>query len=268
MNPQSNDIKYLIIVGIAVMLLLIVSFLLLFIINQKKKLQYQQQIQNLNEQQQNQLIEAAVRSEEIERHRIAETLHDEVGAILSSARLHFTGIKSDQLAQRERQIYDKGKDLLDDAIKQVRGISHNLHSNILKEFGLNEAIKHFLDKISKQDVLKTSTNLDQLYTTQNTENDISIYRMVQELVNNIIKHAGAHDISVGSEFRNHVLTITILHNGKGLSQQDFEKLRFNKEGLGLKNIQNRIILLRGKINFYTDHEGNRIQIEVPVNTEP
>ena len=97
MNPQSNDIKYLIIVGIAVMLLLIVSFLLLFIINQKKKLQYQQHIQNLNEQQQNQLIEAAVRSEEIERHRIAETLHDEVGAILSSARLHFTGIKSEQL---------------------------------------------------------------------------------------------------------------------------------------------------------------------------
>jgi two-component system NarL family sensor kinase len=267
MNPQSDDIKYLIIVGISVMLLLMVSFLLLFIINQKKKLQYQQQIQNLNEQQQNQLIEAAVRSEEIERHRIAETLHDEVGAILSSARLHFTGIKSDQLEPRERQIYDKGKDLLDDAIKQVRGISHNLHSNILKEFGLNEAIKHFLDKISKQDVLKTSTALDQNYTTQNTENDISIYRMVQELVNNIIKHANAHEIIVSSSFNNHLLTLTLFHDGKGLTQQEFEKLRFNKEGLGLKNIQNRIILLRGKINFMTAPDGNRIRIEVPVKSE-
>ena len=116
--------------------------------------------------------------------------------------------------------------------------------------------------------MKTSAQLDHLYTTQNTENDISIYRMVQELVNNIIKHAGAREINISSDFDNQLLTITLIHDGKGLSQQEFEKLRFNKEGLGLKNIQNRIILLRGKIHFHADQEGNIIQIEVPVNSEP
>ena len=84
-----NDIRFLIIAGIAVMLLLAVSFLLVFFITQRKRLRYQQEVQSMREQQQNQLIEAAVKSEEGERHRIAEQLHDEVGAILSSTRLHF-----------------------------------------------------------------------------------------------------------------------------------------------------------------------------------
>jgi signal transduction histidine kinase len=262
---QEIDIRYSIIVGIAVMLLLIVSFLLVFIINQRKKMEYQRQIQQMNEQQQNQLIEAAVRSEELERHRIAETLHDEVGAILSSSKLHFTGIRPEQLNEKERAVYEKGKLLLDDAIQQVRGISHNLHSNILKEFGLNEAIRHFLDKVGKDELLKTTTNLDPGYTTQNTEKDISIYRMVQELVNNILKHAGSRELLLSSTLQDNQLSINIFHDGRGLTQDMFEKFRFNKEGLGLKNIQNRIILLKGNIHFMAEPDGNKVSITIPVN---
>jgi signal transduction histidine kinase len=229
-------------------------------------MEFQRQIQQMNEQQQNQLIEAAVRSEELERHRIAETLHDEVGAILSSSKLHFTGIRPEQLNEKERAVYEKGKMLLDDAIHQVRGISHNLHSNILKEFGLNEAIRHFLDKVGKDELLKTSTSLDPDYATLNTEKDISIYRMVQELINNIIKHAGARELRLSSNMDKGLLAITILHDGKGLTQDMFEKFRFNKEGLGLKNIQNRIILLKGSIQFMVEPDGNTVRINIPVNS--
>jgi two-component system, NarL family, sensor kinase len=263
---QETDVRYSIIVGIAVMLLLIVSFLLIFIINQRKKIEYQRQIQNMNEEQQNQLIEAAVRSEEQERHRIAETLHDEVGAILSSSKLHFSGIRQEQLNEKERAFYEKGKMLLDEAIQQVRGISHNLHSNILKEFGLNEAIRHFLGKIGKDGLLTTTTHLDPGYTTMNTEKDISIYRMVQELVNNIIKHAQASQLLISSQLREEQLSITLFHDGNGLTQDSFEKLRFSKDGLGLKNIQNRIILLKGSIRFLTERDGNKIMIDIPINS--
>ncbi len=76
-------------------------------------------MQQLRETQHNQLIEAAVRSEETERHRIAETLHDEVGAILSSSKLHLQGIKSTHLDERDMQLYEKGKELLDDGIQKV-----------------------------------------------------------------------------------------------------------------------------------------------------
>src|SRR6476469_2012239 len=171
-----TEIQILVIIAVGVMLLLFVSFLLSFILSQRKKLKYQRDMQLLRETQQNQLIEAAVRSEEIERHRIAEALHDEVGAILSSSKLHLQGIQKNSLTEHDKQLYERGQELLDQGIQKVRGISHNLHSNILKEFGLNEAISHFITTVCKGTLLKTSTTLDGNYNTQNPENDISLYR--------------------------------------------------------------------------------------------
>ena len=107
--------------------------------------------------------------------------------------------------------------------------------------------------------------MDENYATGNEENDISIYRMIQELVNNIMKHAGANIISISSVFKNQKLVIKIDYNGSGLSQLQFEAFRYNKDGLGLKNIQNRIILLKGSILFTALNNQNNIIIDVPVN---
>ncbi len=260
------NVTYLVIVGIAVMLLMVVSILLAVIYNQRKKDQHRKAVEQLREQQQNQLIEAAVRSEELERHRIAETLHDEVGAILSSAKLHLLGIKSEVLDERDQKLHEKGRELLNEVIQKVRGISHNLHSNILKEFGLNEAIRHFVKKVTQGTMLQATTALDDNYQTENAENDISIYRMVQELMNNILKYANATEFLISSTLVGNELNLVLFHNGDGLTQEQFEELRFRKEGLGLKNIQNRIILLKGTIHFTRGGEGYRINIHVPVKT--
>ena len=259
------DIKTHLIIYVMVMLILFISFLFAFVINQRKKLQHQKTLDTLREAQQNQLIEAAVRSEEIERHRIAETLHDEVGAILSSAKLHWQGIKYNTLDDRDKTLYEKGKELLDDGIQRVRGISHNLHSSILKEFGLNEAIRHFVNSTVKGTMIQASTNLDDNYKTKNPENDISIYRIVQELINNIIKYANAKNVDIRSIFSEDKLEIIIHHDGNGLTQNQFQELRYKKDGLGLKNIQNRVILLKGIINFSSVESGYLINITVPIN---
>jgi signal transduction histidine kinase len=265
-NQNNTDIRFLVIIGIAVMLLLFTSFLVALIFSQRKKLKYQQSMEKLREQQQNQLIEAAVRSEETERHRIAETLHDEVGAILSSAKLHLQGIKESSLDEKDKKLYEKGSELLNDVIQKVRGISHNLHSNILKEFGLNEAIRHFVRKITEGTILTADTKLDDNYKTENPDNDISIYRMVQELINNILKYANATEFFMSSVHNGNELDLVIFHNGDGLSQEQFEELRYRKEGLGLKNIQNRIILLKGTIHFNKEGKGYSINIHVPVKS--
>jgi len=149
------------------------------------------------------------------------------------------------------------------AIKQVRGISHNLHSSILKEFGLNEAIRHFVEKITNNDLIFITTDLDDSYTTQANENDISIYRMVQELMNNILKHARPKKIHITSTYNHDALNISIFHNGKGLSHAQYEELKFNKQGLGLKAIQTRIILLKGEVSFNHKPEGYYINISIP-----
>lgn len=267
MNGALGSIQTIFTLGLAFMLLIVISFLVITFLNQRRKWILQQEMGRLKEHQQNQLIEAAVRSEESERHRIAETLHDEVGAILSSVRLHFSNINAAQLDGQGKALHEKSKILLDDGIQKVRTISHNLHSTLLKEFGLNEAIRNFLGKTVQGTLVQSETQLDNNYLIQNPETDLGIYRIIQELINNILKHAHASFINIASVMKNDELELTLHFNGDGLSQEEFEELRFKPEGLGLKNIQNRIILLKGKIFFEKNKKDNRIILTIPVHKE-
>ena len=262
---MNKDITLLITIGIASMLLLAAGFLLIMVVNQRKKWQLQRQMSKLKESQQNQLIEAAVRSEEGERHRIAEMLHDEVGALLSSSRIFLVEMNTKNLSESDRQDHGKVKEMIDESIQQVRSISHNLHSTILKEFGLNEAIRHFMKKVAGGTTLNSVVELDEEYQISNAETDLAVYRIIQELVNNLIKHAHPRLINIRSSLSENQLQIQIRHNGEGLTQAQFEEFRFNPAGLGLKNIQNRIILLKGNILFNRLDNGEYlIQLSIPV----
>ncbi len=259
-----NNIALTIYIGIGVMLVLIISFLIAVLMSQRRKWKMLGEMQKLKEGQQNQLIEGAVRSEEGERHRISELLHDEVGALLSSSRIYLVEMKTDQLSQDDQQDHAKVKELLDESIKKVRSTSHNLHSTILKEFGLNEAIGHFMKTVTGGSFVST-IDLDEEYQLSNSETDLAVYRIIQELVNNLIKHAHPYLITIKSTLGKNELKITIHHNGDGLTQERFEELRFKHDGLGLKNIQNRIILLRGAILFEVKNPGdNYIYLTIPL----
>jgi signal transduction histidine kinase len=262
---MNKDITLLITIGIASMLLLAAGFLLIMVVNQRKKWQLQRQMSKLKESQQNQLIEAAVRSEEGERHRIAEMLHDEVGALLSSSRIFLVEMNTKNLSEADREDHGKVKEMIDESIQQVRSISHNLHSTILKEFGLNEAIRHFMKKVAGGTTLNSVVELDEEYQISNAETDLAVYRIIQELVNNLIKHAHPRLINIRSSLSENQLQIQIRHNGEGLTQAQFEEFRFNPAGLGLKNIQNRIILLKGNILFSRLDNGEYlIQLSIPI----
>ena len=91
--------------------------------------------------------------------------------------------------------------------------------------------------------------------------------MIQELCGNIIKHSRAKHLKITSHIENNILSFNLQHNGKGLSQDEFEQLRYEKKGLGLKNIQNRIILLKGKISFDRTEDENTITLNIPVNAQ-
>jgi two-component system, NarL family, sensor kinase len=263
MLASINDIDLLVIVAV-VTILLFVSFFSVLVVSLKRKMKYQQGMQQLKEEQQNQLIESAVKSEESERHRIAEQLHDEVGAILSSARLHLANIKAAGLSGTDASLHSTAKELLDAGIQKVRSISHNLHSSILKEFGLNEAVRHFIKHTAGQ-LAAVQVQLDEAYVAKNADDDISTYRMIQELVQNILKHAHASELTISSHFTGHNLQFVVMHNGDGLSQQQFEQLRFQTGGLGLRTILNRLVLLKGSIAFAKMPGRCTITLNIPKN---
>jgi signal transduction histidine kinase len=263
MKTENIDFKLFLLYGMSAMLLLFVSLLFIFIFSQRKKLQYQKTLHDIQSKQQHQLVEAAVKSEETERHRIAEQLHDEVGALLSSSKLHFKTMKMDNKDGNSLSLFDKGNELLDESINKIRGISHDLHSHILEEFGLNDAIKHFAENITNSSLIRITTELDYSYVSNWPEKDVALYRIVQELLNNIFKHSMAGKIHISSTYKNYNLTIELINDGKGLSQENFEKFRYTKNGLGLKNIQNRINLLKGTITFENIANDYHTKIFIP-----
>ena len=265
MSQINTEVTTLVIIGIAVMLFLVMTLLLIFTINQRKKLKYRIEMEQLREKQQNQLIEAAIRSEEGERHRIAELLHDEVGALLSSSRIFLVEMNTQNFSPTDKTDHTKVKSMIDESIQKVRSVSHNLHSTILKEFGLNEAIRNFMAKVADGPGLKSSVELNDEYQLSNSETDLAVYRIVQELTNNLLKHAHPSLIEVTSNLKENGLTFCIMHNGNGLTQEQFEELRYKPSGLGLKNIQNRIILLKGNILFTKKDTGKYgIELTVPL----
>jgi two-component system NarL family sensor kinase len=264
MNQIDPEINTIVIIGIATMLFLVIILLLLFTINQRKKMKYHSDMQQLREKQHTQLIEAAIRSEEGERHRIADLLHDEVGALLSSSRIFLVEMNTQSFSPTDMADHAKVKSMIDESIQKVRGISHNLHSTVLKEFGLNEAIRNFMYKVAEGPGLKSTIELDDGYHTPNPETDLAAYRIIQELTNNLLKHAHPSYIEITSKLEDGHVRFCIVHNGNGLTQTQFEDLRFKPEGLGLKNIQNRIILLKGKILFARQDTGKyAIELLIP-----
>lgn len=264
MNPPEANFKILVLVGILVMLLLFVSFLLIFISTQRRKFRFQRHLQQMKEHQQDMLIEAAVRSEETERHRIAEELHDEMGALLYSAKLHIQNIRLNKEDPNNLPLHKKGQELLDEAIKKTRGISHNLHSSILQEFGLFEAIRNFVGKLTDEKVVHATALLDCEYASVFKENEISIYRTLQELISNIMKHAHPRRIRITCVNTTEKLVLTIFHDGEGLTQEQFDELKFRPGSMGFKTIQNRLILLKGELLFSHRSEGYYIDLFLPL----
>lgn len=248
----------------AVMITLVVSIVYVFVISQRKKVKYFVEMQRMREEQQNMLIEAAIRSEESERHRIAEELHDEVGAMLSATKLHFSAIQHPDLSPGSADLLQRSKVLLNESILKVRSISHNLHSSILKELGLHEAIRHFVQTTLGSSGWEVEVSLKDELQPALADSAITVYRLVQELINNIMKHSNANVLRINNHAIPEGYGLHIVHNGTGLLQDEFEEKRYSETGLGLKNIQNRIILLRGSIHFTRQTDGMYlIDLQIP-----
>jgi len=263
-GDQNSYIISLVVVGIGAMLILLIGFLLSFNLSQRRKFRYRQEMMHLREQQQNQLIEAAIRGEEAEKKRVAEELHDDVGAVLSATKLFMFNINTAMLDEAGKTAHEKCIDLLTESVTKVRTISHNLHGGMLQNLGLNEAIRSFVKKITQGSSITSAVELEESYDSLGTDKDIHVYRLIQELCNNMLKHSKPAYININSTLQNQQVSFQIIHDGKGLSQQQFEALRYSANGLGLKNIQNRVVLIGGEIKFETNPTENKTTIKVPV----
>jgi two-component system, NarL family, sensor kinase len=242
--------------------LLLLGGLLGYSYYRRFRLKKEKQMQEAIMKQQDLATKAVIEAEENERKRIAGDLHDGVGQMMSAAKMNLSAFEDRiQFATPEDRVgYEKLIALVDESCKEVRAVSHNMMPNALLKSGLASAVKEFLDKIDSH-VLKVNLYTEGLNERLDSNVETVLYRVIQECVNNVIKHSGASQLEISLVKDADGIAATIEDNGKGFDTSQKEKF----EGIGLKNIKTRIEYLKGTVDFDSaPGRGTLVAIHVPV----
>lgn len=264
-NPPG--ISSVMLFGTLGMLTLAVGLIVFIIFHQRKVIRYQSTLQRMEQDQQRMLLNASIRLQEEERQRLAADLHDDAGPLLATARLYLNEnlVNLDKATQLQ-SIYN-AKQIIDDTIQLIRNISHSLMPPTLKNFGLESAVNDLFQKISGSGSLNASCRFHDYKERLKAEDELILFRVLQELVNNILKHSNASFIHVTQNINGDRFFLRLHHDGRGLTQADFEKLNKSPVGLGLKNIQSRLKLLSGNIYFEKDVSQTYYKVTIELSKE-
>src|SRR6478609_9608105 len=219
-----NGIPQVVFFGTIGMLTLAVGLIVFIIFHQRKVIRYQGTLQRMEQDQQRMLLNASIRLQEEERQRLAADLHDDAGPLLATARLYLNEnlVNMDKASQLQ-SIYN-AKQIIDDTIQLIRNISHSLMPPTLKNFGLESAVNDLFQKISGSGTINASCRFHDYRERLLLEREQIIFRIIQELVNNILKHSNASFIHLTQNLGGSKLYIRMHHDGRGITQADFEKL--------------------------------------------
>lgn len=261
----SNGVSSAMFLGTLGMLVLVIGLVMFIIFHQRKIIRYQLQLQRLEQEQQKVLLNASVRLQEEERQRIAADLHDDAGPLLATARLYLNENLVNQDKMTQLQSIFQARQILDDTIQLIRNISHSLMPPTLKNFGLESAVNDLFQKISGSGSINASSRFHEYKERLKGEKELLVFRIVQELVNNILKHSNASFIHLTQNMHGDFFVLRIHHDGRGIVQADFDKLNKSNIGLGLKNISSRLKVAQGRINFEKDPSQTyyKITMEIP-----
>ena len=236
--------------------------IVVFSIYRRKKVQNKFILQQAIMKQQDIATKAIIEAEENERKRIAADLHDGVGQMMSAAKMNLSVFEAELPFVNEAQkiSFENVIGLVDESCKEIRSVSHQMMPNALLKSGLASAVKEFIDKIDTR-VIKVTLHTEGLSERVDNNTETVLYRVIQECVNNVLKHSGADHLDISLIKDLDGIAVTIEDNGKGFDSSD--KLKF--DGIGLKNIISRINYLKGTIDFDSAAgKGTLVAIHVPV----
>ena len=229
----------LILIGVIGMLLLSVAVVFFVVVYQKRLFAQQNKIKSIETNHQKDLLESSIQAQEVERKRVAKELHDGVNSLLSAARLFIQQLPYKKSEADFTEALSEAKGIIDTAIEQTRAISHNLMPTTLDRFGVLQALEDHCKRIRTGSEIQIELSYpDDL--SFNKEQDLAIYRIIQELINNTLKHAEANRIAIQFKPLEQDMTLHYSDDGKGLDPSQ------KGDGLGMKSIESRVNLIKGK----------------------
>jgi signal transduction histidine kinase len=222
----------------------------------KREEEHKAELEKIEKEKQLSNYTALMEGQEQERRRLARDLHDGLGCHLSALKLNLSRVPAES-AQQEQSLLQV-TDQLDASIRELRWISRNMMPEALLTLGLQDALKDLCSSVMSPQLrlVYNAYNIDPALplSTQTT-----IYRMIQEIINNAVKHANASVIMLQCSQEEDSFFITVEDNGKG-----FDVASHHSEGIGLKNIRNRVDYFNGDLNIESSPEGTIINIELHV----
>lgn len=252
-ESTSIDVSQVIMVAMLGMFILAIGVTFFFLVYQKRLLKQQNEHQQKEAQYQQQLLRANLQSQEKERNRIGKDLHDEVGAMLTTSKLYFRHLEHDAPKEKFKALKDKVFDLLEGTIASVRRVSHDLRPVVLETLGLEEAVANIRDQLNASGEVHMSFESD-WKGVMNKEYQLNWYRIIQELVNNTLKHAKANQVVIHMSGNGDGLKLSYTDNGIGMASGQHEP------GLGLSNIESRLSLMNGELVFNETEKGISLEL--------
>ena len=248
-----------ILIGVILLLSILIG-LLAYSYYRRHKLKEEAKLQLFITNQQELATKAILSAEENERKRIAGDLHDGLGQMIVAAKMNLSVIEDELPFTSEEQKYtfEKIINLIDNSLKEVRTVSHTMMPNALLKAGLASAISEFIKQIDKR-VIKIQLHTEGLQDRIDQNTESILYRVVQECVNNVIKHSGASQLDISLIKSQDKIEATIEDNGKGFD------IKTAVLGIGLNNIKTRIKFLKGDIEWSSElGHGTIVSFQVPI----
>lgn len=228
----------------------------------QRQLLQQQTIRELQTERQLLATDAVLQGQEDERSRLARDLHDGLGGILSGAKFTFDAMKDNMIMTAENQkAFSRGMDLLETSIRELRRVAHNMMPESLVRTGLPQAVRDLCADYQQHhvNIIYQEYGLDDVQFKQSVS--ITVYRIIQELLNNALRHAQASAIIVQLSYHNNLLQLTVEDNGKGFPKQQTSPSR----GMGWANIRSRVEYLNGTIDMNSSEgKGTSVTITLPL----
>lgn len=247
--------------------MIIFSSLLYFIVQKRKneKLLYlrntqlkDKEIVNLVQQSEIKSMMSMAEGQENERQRISRELHDRVGSMLSLIKLNLSNHE-----QEDKPFVAENLSLLENTYQEVRNISHNLHSGLLTRFGLKAALKDLKNTVESHNAIRVNLFFHEEEPALSKETEVIIFKVLQELVTNTLKHANARNLDIQiNRNEDETISVSVEDDGKG-----FDVRSDHHEGIGLQNIRYRISSIGGELDINSSPgKGASFIIHIPVTT--
>jgi len=256
MQNQKLEVLFYVLAVSLFVLLLVIGLFMLFRIYLKRKHKLILEKELLGAQFEQTLLQAKLEIQEQTFRDISQELHDNIGQVLSLISINLNTLDSTHNADK----IAKMDELLGKALTDLRNLSHSLDADYIRNNGWTGLVVKLMNSLENTGKFKAVTELDDNLPRLGTEKPIILFRMIQEVINNIIKHAGANTIYLKAKKESDRLMITIEDNGKGFSEN------MVSGGAGLNNLQNRAKMINAELGIKSETgQGTVVTIAIETN---